>query len=154
MPFWPIFLHNWIDWLKDATLTSMSTSSVNVQFVAGEGGIPAVWTVKRQDESFGCEVSNRAHLKDCTTFQISPGSSELHLGGYAQSTTWFSKIVPVTLLALDRKFGKYCSIAFNRHYKRILYFILKPRNGCILSIGAPDRHLFDLSRFSVAPSIA
>ncbi len=82
----------------------MSTSSVNVQFVPGEGRVAAIWTVKRQDESFGCEVSNRAHLKDCTAYRIPQESSELHLGGYAHSTTWFSKIVHVTLLPFDREF--------------------------------------------------
>ncbi len=102
---WFLFL---IDWIKDATLTALSTSSVNAQFVAGSSNHPSTWTVTR-GSLLGCEVSDRARLKDCTTYGLRQGSNPIKLGGYAPGTSWWPKFINVHPLTSNREFWQLCS---------------------------------------------
>ncbi len=101
---WFLFLfQRLIDWLKDATLTALSTSSVNAQFVAGSSTHPSTWTVTR-GSLLGCDVSDRARLKDCTTYGLRQGSNPIKLGGYAPGTSWWPKFINVHPLTSNREF--------------------------------------------------
>ncbi len=91
------------DWLRDATLTAMSTSSVNVEFVAGSAYHPSLWKVKREDWSDACTVSDNARLKDCTAYHAHPGRNLFRLGGIDGSTGWVPVWVYKNTLTSNRK---------------------------------------------------
>ncbi len=93
----------------------MSTSSVNVQFVAGGGEHPSTWTVDIEGLIIGCEVGDHAPLKDCTVVNLKQGPNRIGLGGYAPATSWWPKAVHVAPLISNREFWKRCSVELARH---------------------------------------
>ncbi len=86
-------LHVFIDWIRDATLTALSTSSVNIEFVAGNELHPALWEVQREDWSIACSVSDNAALKDCTETRARSGRNLFRLGGQNGISHW----VPISV---------------------------------------------------------
>ncbi len=89
--------------LRDATLTALSTTSVNVEFVAGSGKHPTLWEVQRENWQTACEVSDNAPLKDCTVYDLHPGRNLLRLGGYDGYIHWAPKPVYKNTLTSNRK---------------------------------------------------
>ncbi len=92
-----------IDWIRDATLTAMSTSSVNVEMVAGSEFHPSLWKVKREDWSDACTVSDNARLKDCTAYYAHAGRNLFRIGGKNGITYWAPTPVYKNTLTSNRK---------------------------------------------------
>ncbi len=96
-------LHVFSASLKDATLTALSTSSVNIEVVAGDAYHPAIWEIQREDWSMACTVSDTAPLKDCTAYGAHPGRNHFRIGGSRGNSGWVPKNAYKNTLTSDRK---------------------------------------------------
>ncbi len=90
------------DWLRDATLTALSPTSVNIEFVAGNDFHPSLWEVQREDWSTACSVSDRAPLRDCTDSRARFGRNSFRLGGRNGNTHWSPRSAHKNTLATGR----------------------------------------------------
>ncbi len=119
-------LRDFLAILKDATLTALSTSSVNIEVVAGEGDHPALWEIQRGDWSIACTVSDNAPLKDCTAYGAHPGRNHFRIGGTRENTVWVPQNAYKNTLVSDRKSFKWLlnvsSIKAIHQYERLISF--------------------------------
>ncbi len=90
--------------LRDATLTALSKSSVNIEVVAGSGpqGHPKIWEIKREDWTVACTVNDHAHLKDCTVYGARQGRNHFRIGGRKGTTQWVPQNAYKNTLTSDR----------------------------------------------------
>ncbi len=85
---------------------------MNAQFVAGSAH-PSIWSVTWRNGWYGCEVSDQAPLKDCTTPGFRQGPNDIDLGGRVSSTVWLPASVTVSPSTSDREFEKYLILNFH-----------------------------------------
>ncbi len=90
-------------WIKDATLTALSTSSVNIAFVGGNGHHPSLWEVQREDWSIACSVRDNAPLRDCTENRARLGRNLFRIGGQSAIANWVPKSAYKSTLTTNRK---------------------------------------------------
>ncbi len=96
-----------LEWLEDATITSLSPLSVNAKFVPGAGDHPSTWSALGLGKTKGCRISDQAALKDCSTFFFKDSPKSLELGGDDNVVSWLPKIVNVPLLNSNRELQQF-----------------------------------------------
>ncbi len=97
-----------LDWLRGAVFTALSATSVNIEFIAGNGFHPSMWNVYREDGSFACQVRDNAPLKDCTDSRAHPGRNLFRFSGRNVGTYWRPISFFKTTLASNRMIALHC----------------------------------------------
>ncbi len=93
-----------LDPFRGAVFTALSTTSVNIQFLIGNGFPNSFWHVKREDGSEACQVWDGYPLKDCTAEYAHPGKNLFRLNGLNLEPRTFFK----STLASNRMMALHC----------------------------------------------